>query len=64
MKVMAQPGMTCPTEHNAKMRITDKPVDVPDTIYYRRLISEGSLLIAPDTIQEPSAGAPKEKGRK
>lgn len=62
MKVMAKPGMMCPTEHNAKMHIIDKPVDVPNTIYYRRLIMDGSLVLVEDNNVQEAPKAKKKEG--
>ena len=48
MLVTAQPGEKCPKEGTPRQYITESPaVDVPDTSYYRRLVREGSLLLAP-----------------
>lgn len=45
MKVVAAKGTKCPMEDNPRQYINDTdPVEVPDTIYYRRLINDGSLL--------------------
>ena len=46
MIVMAAPGLLCPMEENARQYIDDaNPVNVPDSAYYLRLISDGSLII-------------------
>ncbi|OPY06546.1 MAG: hypothetical protein A4E68_02386 [Syntrophaceae bacterium PtaB.Bin095] len=56
MKVLAKPGAKCPMEHKPRAYITDSvPVDVPDSIYYRRLLADGSLIFA-------GAGAAVEPG--
>lgn len=56
MKVLAKPGAKCPMEHKPRAYITDSvPVDVPDSTYYRRLLAEGSLVLA-------GAGAAVEPG--
>lgn len=45
MKVTAIPGARCPKESNPRDYITDnQPEDVPDSIYYRRLVADGSLV--------------------
>lgn len=45
MLVKAAPGLQVPMENNPKKLITDSdPVDVPETIYYRRLRDDGSLV--------------------
>lgn len=44
MKVIAAPGTQCPMEENPRAYITDKKaVDVPETAYYVRLVTDGSL---------------------
>jgi hypothetical protein len=49
MKVTAAPGTQCPMEDNPRSYITDsKPVDVPETAYYLRLVDDGSLIKTPD----------------
>jgi len=63
MKVLAAPGTRCPKENNPREYITDKkPVDVPDSAYYRRLLADGSLVTAaylkPKTEKK---NAPKQK---
>lgn len=37
----------CPKEENPREYIADQPVEVPDTPYYRRLLADGSLIVAP-----------------
>jgi hypothetical protein len=46
MKVKAAPGLLCPMENKPREYITDtgKGMDVPDTAYYRRLVTDGSLV--------------------
>ncbi|OPY07253.1 MAG: hypothetical protein A4E68_01935 [Syntrophaceae bacterium PtaB.Bin095] len=47
MKVLAKPGAKCPMEHKPRAYITDLVVvDVPDSTYYRRLLADGSLILA------------------
>jgi len=47
MLVVAKEGTRCPKEGNPREYVTDdKPVEVPDTAYYRRLAAEGSLVKA------------------
>ncbi len=51
MLVKTPPGLICPKEGAPREYITDSPsgCEVPDTVYYRRLLAEGSLLqILPD----------------
>lgn len=60
MKVMAVPGIKCPKEGKPRFYISDSiPVDVPDSPYYRRLIADGSLVLA-----DAPASANKSKGGK
>jgi hypothetical protein len=42
--VTAPPGRVCPMELS-RGRVGQTPVRVPNTVYYRRLILEGSLLL-------------------
>lgn len=47
MKVVATKGMKCPREENPRKYITDsEPAEVPDSGYYRRLVADGSLIVA------------------
>lgn len=63
MKVLAAPGTRCPMEGNPRERITDKsPREVPDTAFYRRLIKEGSLVLATET--EPAKPARRKSVRR
>jgi hypothetical protein len=44
--VLAREGCTCPRENGGR-KITDTtPVTVPETLFYTRLIADGSLRIA------------------
>lgn len=47
MKVLSAPGTGCPREDDPRKHIPDsgEPVDVPNTMYYRRLVTEGSLIV-------------------
>lgn len=48
MNVIATPGIKVPKEDKPRDYITDaEAVEVPDTVYYRRRISDGDLLPAP-----------------
>jgi hypothetical protein len=50
MKVQAAPGMKCPKEGKPRTYITEsEAVDVPDTAFYRRMVADGSLVIATRT---------------
>lgn len=46
MKVLSAPGTQCPREEDPTSYVPDSgdPVDVPDTMYYRRLVNDGSLI--------------------
>lgn len=45
MQVKSAPGTRCPKENSPRDYITDSQVvTVPDTVYYRRLVAEGSLV--------------------
>ena len=59
MKVKARPGGKVPFEDKPREYITDeKAVDVPATSYYRRLVSEGSLVLDKgETKTRPSASS-------
>ncbi len=47
MKVLSAPGTRCPREEDPQTYIPDTgdAIDVPDTMYYRRLVSDGSLIL-------------------
>lgn len=62
MKVKTQPGEICPFENKHREYITDseKGVDVPDTEYYRRLVTEGSLVEIPPVPPFIKGGDKKE----
>jgi hypothetical protein len=66
MKVIAQAGTKCPKESNHREYITDAVAeDVPISIYYLRLINDGSLLRPPDeTASAPDAGEPTVSAQK
>ena len=60
MKVKAIAGARCPKEEHPKAYITDQEyVEVPDTAYYRRLVREGSLELAPKRTRK--SGPPKKE---
>jgi len=47
MKVIAAKGTRCPKEGYPREYIADAAaVDVPDTAYYKRLVKDGSLILA------------------
>ncbi|ECC5191185.1 DUF2635 domain-containing protein [Salmonella enterica] len=49
MKVRAAAGLQVPYENLPRRYIEQTPVDVPDTIYYRRLLAAGDLVTAEAT---------------
>jgi len=62
MKVIAAQGLKCPMERNPRQYITDgETVEVPETSYYKRLIADGSLLIAPRAKSSPPGQGKKVK---
>ena len=56
MQVKTPPGLKCPKEGKHREYITDdeQGVEVPDTVFYRRLLDEGSLL----PVEAPVAAKP------
>lgn len=58
ISVKAAPGTRCPMEHNPREYVADdKAQDVPGTVYYRRLIDDGSLIAQDLTAKKPGKGA-------
>jgi hypothetical protein len=58
MKVTAAPGTQCPKEGKPREYITDSvPVEVPDSAYYRRLVSDGSLVPVVETPKKKEVKA-------
>lgn len=55
IKVKAAPGLRFPMERRPKRHITDTPVTVESTAYYRRAIADGDLIQM--TEKEPAANA-------
>lgn len=55
IKVKAAPGLRFPMERRPKRHITDTPVTVESTAYYRRAIADGDLIRV--TEKEPAANA-------
>ena len=54
MKVLAAPGTRCPMEGDPRKYIGDaEPAEVPDSSYYKRLVLDGSLTIAPAASVSP-----------
>lgn len=59
MKIQAKQGTKVPKEGKPREYITDgTPTDVPDTVYYRRLVAEGSLVIVRGAQRTSRASAP------
>lgn len=59
MKVKAAPGVRVPMDGAPRKYITDDAeMVVDDTIYYRRRIADGDLLVVPDTPARPSKTPP------
>jgi hypothetical protein len=51
--VIAKPGCICPRENPRESLITDQDaVTVPATMYYTRLIADGSLIIYRPTVEQ------------
>ncbi|ELK2377725.1 DUF2635 domain-containing protein [Salmonella enterica] len=50
MKVKAAAGLRVPYENQPRRYIEQEPVDVPDTIYYRRLLVAGDLVDVSDLV--------------
>lgn len=50
MKVKSAAGLRVPYESQPRRYIEQKPVDVPDTIYYRRLLATGDLVDISDLV--------------
>ena len=61
MRVKAAPDLRVPKEHSRE-QIGEKPVDVPDTSYYRRRIAAGELLLV--DADSGSAKTTAKKGAK
>ncbi len=61
LMVIAKEGTKCPMERQPRGYITDKKaVTVPNTVYYRRLLKEGSLILAPQ--KDVKTSKPKQGG--
>ncbi len=58
MRVTATPGTRCPKEGKPREYITDSaPADVANSAYYRRLIADGSLIVAAETPKKKEVKA-------
>lgn len=65
MKVIAAKGTRCPMENSPRQYITDnEPVDVPDSAFYRRLVTDGSLIISNGKAPVSESPNKKEGGKK
>lgn len=61
MLVKAAPGLKVPREDKPRVYITDaKPVDVPNSTYYRRCLAQGDLV----PVVEASEQTAKKSGAK
>lgn len=56
LTVKSVPGILVPMEDKPRSYITDtEPVDVPDSSYYQRRISDGDLeVVIPDPVIDPA----------
>ena len=51
MIVKAASGLKCPMEGQPRKYIDDaEAVEVPDSVYYRRLVNDGSLVRSTDNM--------------
>lgn len=58
MKVQAVAGLKVPMEDKPHDYITDaEAVDVPDSAYYQRRISDGDLIAVSDSTPKTTKGA-------
>lgn len=46
MLVKAAPGLHVPHEDKPREYISATPVEVPETVYYRRRLADGDLVLA------------------
>ncbi|PHM47089.1 hypothetical protein [Xenorhabdus miraniensis] len=51
--VIAATGLRVPQENQSRRYIESVPVTVPDTAYYRRLITTGDLVPVPPASTRP-----------
>lgn len=49
MKVKAKVGIKVPMENRANQFIEQQPVEVAESLYYRRLVQEGDLIVVKST---------------
>lgn len=60
MYVKAAPGSRCPMDGKPREFITDSPVEVADSAYYRRLLADGSLKVVTEDVQGSKFNVKKE----
>lgn len=56
MKVKAADGLRVPKEKRVNSYITTQLVNVPDTLYYRRLVADGDLIMITENFEENKIG--------
>lgn len=56
LTVKARPGVNVPMEHDPRRHIAGEPVKVPESIYYRRRLKEGDLVIVASEAKEAVNG--------
>ena len=56
MKVKAADGLRVPKENRVNSYITNQPVEVPESLYYRRLVNDGDLIMVTENLRENEIG--------
>lgn len=56
MKVKAADGLRVPKEKRVNSYITTQLVNVPDTLYYCRLVADGDLIMITENFEENETG--------
>lgn len=56
MKVKAADGLRVPKENRVNFYITNQPVEVPESLYYRRLVNDGDLIMVTENLKENEIG--------
>ncbi|MBI0067565.1 MULTISPECIES: DUF2635 domain-containing protein [Snodgrassella] len=56
MKVKAADGLRVPKENRVNSYITNQPVEVPESLYYRRLVNDGDLIMVTENLKENEIG--------
>ncbi|MDH3975613.1 MAG: DUF2635 domain-containing protein [Deltaproteobacteria bacterium] len=65
MKVVAKKGTRCPMEGKPREYITDSvAVPVVDTVYYRRLVKDGSLIEEKEKVTSVKRTTEKKEEKK